>query len=197
MELPKLDLPKLPEKDLVPIHATMESETQWPSGSRSSSAQYFRDEKGRTRIEHGDLASIHDPVAGKSFILHKPNKIALPGAPKIPEFHLPDKPEMPKLPGHEMPQAPHPEDLGEKTIEGFKATGKKFSFPQPGKPQPLTHELWHSKDLQLPLHSTVTDPSTKTITSMRMKQISPGAKLDPAMFQVPHDFKSIVPKPKI
>ena len=67
----------------------METVMKSAKGSVSSAARFFRDEKGRTRIEHGDLASIDDPVKGKSFLLNLPNKVAIPAAPKPPQMQFP------------------------------------------------------------------------------------------------------------
>lgn len=195
-----------PPKPVVPIQATLETATKWKSGGASSSAKYSRDDQSRTRIEHGDMVSVHDPVKGESFMLHPPTKTAIPGAPSAPAApSMPSAPSAPKAPG--LPQFKPPEfketaDLGEKTIDGHKVSGKQFTTQTPGKP-PVTQEVWTSKDMQLPLHSTTTDHATGRTSVTQMKNISPGAKLDPAMFKVPPGFKMAkppepptLPKPK-
>jgi hypothetical protein len=188
---------ELPTKDLVPVHATMESATKWPSGQTSSSSTFMRDEKSRTRVEHGDIVSVNDPVAGKSFLLHPAKKIAIPQEPKPPM--LPAQPAVaaPK-PGAApaLPQAPEfkeTADLGKKMVNGHMAQGKQYSATVPGKPKPMSAEVWTAPDLKLPMHSTVKDPSTGTTTVTQMKNVTPGAKIDPGKFKIPADFKTIQP----
>lgn len=191
------------------IQATLESHTQCTSFARVTTAQFFRDELSRTRIEQGGLASIHDPVTGLSFTLNPAQKIAIPGIPKLPGISLPKLPAipgiaLPKIPGVQLPQVPGVQapqtpketiNLGEKTIDGITVSGKQLSFPIPGKPQLLMMgEMWISKDLKLPIHSSVTDPSTGCVMTTQMKNVQSGVKLDPGMFQVPAGFK-ITPPP--
>ncbi|HUA85463.1 MAG TPA: hypothetical protein VMB85_16485 [Bryobacteraceae bacterium] len=200
------------------IQAILESQTQCKSFTRATTAQFFRDELSRTRLEQGGLASIHDPVSNQSFTLDPAKKIAIPGVPKIPGMALPAMPKLPgvtlpsapkipgvtlpKLPGVTLPQVPGAQipkptqiaDLGEKSIDGIKVSGKQFSIPVVGKSLPLANEVWTSKDLKLPIQSTVTDPSTGCVMKTQMKNVQPGVNLDPKMFQVPPDFKVVPPK---
>jgi hypothetical protein len=183
-----------PPKDLAPVQATMETVMKSAKGSVSSAARYFRDEKARTRIEHGDLASIDDPVTGKSFLLNLPNKVAIPGAPKPPQMQLPQAPALtPLQAGGKPPDMKETADLGEKFIDGIKARGKRYTLPTPGKPEPMTAEVWTAHDLALPMHSSITDPSTGTTTITQMKQVTPGVKLDPKMFEIPKEFSLVAP----
>lgn len=188
-------------KDLVPLQASMETCTQSPMGETKSSAQFFRDEKSRVRIETGDHAIISDPVKGESFTLDLPKKIAIPSPvpPPLPGMKPPEMPKMPKAPG--MPEIPAPPefketaDLGEKLIEGVKAHGKEYSAEVPGKPKPIKNEIWTSEELQLPVVSKFIDPASGTTSTMEMKKIAPGAKLDPSLFKVPDGF-ALKPPPK-
>ncbi len=171
------------------MQATLETQMNSGHGALSSTAKFFRDGKGRTRIEHGDLASVSDPVQGRSFLLNLANKIAIPGAPgppQIPGF----PPVSPAAPAVKAPEMKETAGLGEKVIEGVKAQGKRYTLPAPGRPQPVTAEIWTSHDLQLPLHSSVVDPATGTTTLTAMKNIASGAKLDPALFEIPKNFKT-------
>jgi hypothetical protein len=192
--------PTTPSKPPVPVQATLETVTKWKSGGTSSSAKYSRDDQSRTRVEHGDMVNIHDPAKGQSFTLHPPTKTAFPGAPQAPGAPgMPSAPSAPssgpKIPG--MPQFKAPEfketkDLGDKTIDGHAVSGKQFTAQTPGKP-PMTQEVWTSKDMQLPLHSTTTDHSTGMTSVTQMKNVTPNAKHDPGMFQVPAGFKMVQP----
>jgi hypothetical protein len=189
----------------MPLQANMETVTKWKTGSASSTGSYSRDDQSRTRVEQGGMVNIHDPVKAQSFTLHPPTKIAIPGAPPAPAApaapsapSAPAAPAAPKVPG--MPQFKAPEfketaDLGQKTIDGHQVSGKQFTAQAPGKP-PMTQEVWTSKDMQLPLHTTTTDHATGMTSVTQMKNITPNAKLDPKMFQVPPGFKTIqLPKP--
>jgi hypothetical protein len=193
-----------PPEALVPLRATMETSMKWASGQvASSSSTFMRDEKGRTRVEQKEIASVSDPVEGKNFLLHPPKMIAIPQMPKaqmpkLPE--LPHKPSIavPKVPGAlpEMPQQPQFKevaDLGKKQIEGVTAHGKQYTATVPGKPQPMSMEVWTAPELKLPIHSTVHDPSSGTTVVTQMKNMTHGAKLDPAHFQIPPHFKIVPP----
>jgi hypothetical protein len=185
-----------PPKNPVPVQATLETVTKWKSGGASSTAKYSRDDQSRTRVEQGDMVNIHDPAKGQSFTLHPPTKTAIPGAPQAPSAPgMPSAPAAPKVPGmpqFKMPEFKETKDLGEKTIDGHKVSGKEFTAQTPGKP-PMTQEVWTSKDMQLPLHSTTTDHSTGTTSVTQMKNVKPNAKLDPGMFKVPPGFKMVQP----
>ena len=124
----------------------METVSSHGTGSVTTSAKFFRDEKSRTRVEHGDMVSIDDPVKGESYILNMPQKLAIPGAPKPAAPAMPAAPALPGMPKPPAaPGAPKPPqmqeiaDLGEKTINGFKTQGKRYAMPpapaMPGAPQ--------------------------------------------------------------
>lgn len=176
-----------PPKDFVPVQATMETLMKSKQGAVGSTAKFFRDDKGRTRIEHGDLAAIADPVGGRSFLLNLPNKVVIPRAPTPPQ--LAGMPAAPVQSAGQAPEMKETADLGERVIEGVRAYGKRYTLPTPGKPEPVTAEIWTSRELQLPVHSSVADPSTGTLTTTAMKNIVSGARLDPALFDIPKDFK--------
>lgn len=184
----------------MPLSATMETSTKWASGQKASSSTFMRDEKGRTRVDQKDISSISDPVEGKKFLLHPPKMIAIPQMPKPPE--APPKPSIaaPKASGA-LPALPQPPafketaDLGKKQIEGMMAHGKQYSAEVPGKPKPMSMEVWTVPELKLPIHSTVHDPSSGTTTVTQMKNVAPHAKIDPAQFQIPKHFRVIPPIP--
>jgi hypothetical protein len=177
-----------PPKEFVPVQATIETLMKSSQGAVGSSAKFFRDDKGRTRIEHGDLAAIADPVGGRSFLLNIPNKIVIPGAPKPPQLAA-MRAAAPLESAGQAPEMKETADLGERMIEGVKAYGKRYTLPAPGKPEAVTAEIWTSRELQLPVNSSVMDPSTGTLTTSAMKNIVSGARLDPALFDIPADFK--------
>jgi hypothetical protein len=162
------------------------------------------------------ILRCHDPVKGESYVLKLSEKIAIPGTPKpeMPALPKPpaapsiSKPEMPKLgmPGAKPPELPEAADLGEKVIDGMTVKGKRFTMPHPPQPprppgmpeapampQPSTAEVWTSPELKLPIQSSMIDPKTGAKAVTEMKNIKPGGKLDPSMFEVPKDFKIAPP----
>ena len=212
--------PPVPKpKKVVPVSADMVTTSEYPQGQVSSTAKFFRDEDSRTRVEQGDTAVINDPIKGESYVLKMPEKIAIPGKPAPPSMPAVPKPELPKLelpkpevPKFEMPQVKPPElpeaaDLGEKVINGMKVQGKRFTMPKPPelpkppeapKPPaipspPAVAEVWTSPELKLPIQSSMVDPKSGAKSVTEMKNIKPGVKLDPSLFEVPKDFKIAPP----
>src|SRR5450755_1134364 len=97
---PTPPVPKVP-----PVQADMETVcNHGGSGPVTSSAKFFRDEQSRTRVEHGDMVTIDDPVKGESYVLDMPKKLAIPSAPKPSMPAMPAAPAMPGMP--KPPAAP-------------------------------------------------------------------------------------------
>jgi hypothetical protein len=97
--------------------------------------------------------------------------------------------ETPPPPQMKEPEA---EQLGEKTIEGLKATGKRTRITIPANtigndsPLEITHETWYSPELKLLLLSTQSDPrfGETTYSLTRIVTDEPNPKL----FQVPAGY---------
>jgi len=60
-------------------------------------------------------------------------------------------------------------------------------------PAAPTCDVWTSKELNLPIQSSMIDPKTGAKCVTEMKNIKPGAPLDRSIFQVPPDFKIAPP----
>ena len=124
--------PKVP-----PVAADMETVCTQGNATTTTQSKFFRDEMSRTRVEHGDIASISDPVKGQSFVLNMPQKIAMPSQPSMPGLPaMPGMPAMPAKPNVALPQIQPPQmqetkDLGQKVINGIKVHGKQYSLPAP------------------------------------------------------------------
>ena len=213
------------------------------SGPVTTSAKFFRDEKSRTRIEHGDMVSIDDPVKGESHILNVPQKLAIPTTPKPPS---PAMPAAPALRGDAQASncAGSAETTGDegncrprrKDNQRFQSAGQTLRHAR------RTANAWRTEDarctrrrsasyaggarharcptnagrargsrasrhaanadqrnldltgIKVADQSSVTDPKTGATSVTEMKNIKLGAKLDPALFKVPPDFK-IAPPP--
>lgn len=87
---------------------------------------------------------------------------------------------------------PEAEQLGEKNIEGLKATGKRTRITIPANtigndsPIEITHETWYSPELKLLLRSTQSDPRFGE-TTYTLTKIVPDEP-NPKLFQVPAGY---------
>ena len=109
-------------------------------------------------------------VEGKRYTIAPPAMPQMPGAPSAPQApQLPGMPKPPQIPG--APKLP----------------------AMPAKPaMPSTAEVWTSPQLQLPMASKV-NGSFGQQTAVCQKAI-PGEP-NPAVFQIPPDYKQLLPKP--
>jgi len=175
--------------------------------SRTSQTTLYRDAQGRTRREVTiDAATpatatvkhviimINDPVSGKRYMLDPTNKTAreLPG-PRGRGDH-------PKRPAGEavkemLSKNVQRDQLGNKTISGFEASGEKVTRTIPAgeigneKPIEVVTERWFSSDLQLPVLLVHTDPLMGTATT-KVTSVTRGEP-DASLFQVPSDYKIV------
>jgi len=184
--------------------------------SNTHQISLFRDSQGRFRKEGsmppmGDLAVdqphsfvvIHDPVAGKGFLLNPDKKVAhvmalsnhgprngkagkgisadvAPGGPDAIDSAETSNPNVTK------------ESLGTQTINGISAQGSRFTRLIPAgkigndKPLTVTREVWYSPDLQMVVQSKHSDPRFgDTVYSLtNIQRTEPAANL----FTVPSDF---------
>jgi hypothetical protein len=186
------------------------------SGSPKQTAyRLFRSSDGKTRVDTGNTSVIHDPSAGKSIVLDHVKKEAQISAAPPPQ--VPGMPSMPQLPGMpSMPQAPQPpsvhvQDLGKSLMQGREVEGKRYTIQPPAIPQmpkmpgmpkppqmpqapqpPTTAEVWTNPQLQLPMATRLNGPFGQQ-TSICQNAV-PGEP-HPAVFQIPQDYKQILPKP--
>lgn len=168
----------------------------------------YRDSQGRVRFESETLIpdgerrqniSIRDPLKRISISLDPVRKTAR-------VFHQPDpatirKEQSQQPPRPEPSQISHTtEQLGNMTIEGFNATGIRFTNTTAanaiGNSEPLVSvsEIWRSPDLAVELLTTYSDPQHgKTVHKLtNIQRIEP----DPALFQIPADYAvTDVPSP--
>jgi len=175
-----------------------------------------RDSQGRFRKEGsmppmGELAVdqphsfvvIHDPVAGKGFLLNPDKKVArvMPlhdrgprgakAAKGIGADVAPSRPD-----AIDSAEATDPnvtkESLGTQTLNGISAQGTRFTRLIPAgkigndKPITVTREVWYSPDLQMVVQSKHSDPRFgDTVYSLtNIQRTEPAASL----FTVPSDF---------
>jgi hypothetical protein len=171
---------------------------------------FYRDEQGRTRLEHGAAGNshvaIHDPVAGYSVMLDPTNKVAHKLA--HPRGHA----QMGAV-GHAGPLPPPPpgggdvvymrrevklgepvkEDLGTQTINGVVAHGTRTTLTIPAgkigndRPIQVVNERWYSSDLQTLVKSVNNDPRFGE-TDYELTNIDRSAP-PASLFQIPSDYK--------
>jgi len=181
--------------------------------SNTHQVTLYRDSQGRSRREGsmppmGEFAvdqphsfvMIHDPVAGKAFLLNLDKKVAhvmalpnhgprngkgmsadaAPGGPDAIDSAETTNPNVTK------------ESLGAQTLNGISAQGTRFTRLIPAgkigndKPITVTREVWYSPDLQMVVQSKHSDPRFgDTVYSLtNIQRTEPAANL----FTVPSDF---------
>jgi hypothetical protein len=184
--------------------------------SNTHQVNLYRDSQGRFRKEGtmppmGDLAVdqphsfvvIHDPVAGKGFLLNPDKKVvhvmALPNhgpqggkaAKGMGSDAAPVGPDAMDSAETNNPNVTK-ESLGTQTINGISAQGTRFTrLIAAGKigndkPITVTREVWYSPDLQMVVQSKHADPRFgDTVYSLtNIQRTEPAASL----FTVPSDF---------
>ncbi len=176
---------------------------------RKTLSNVCRDSQGRTRRETtftgvGALAasgqsrsfvSIHDPVAGSTYVLHTDTKVA---------EQLPTRPNRPKNPDavqnrfeqHFQQEIANgtlkKDDLGTQIINGVSAQGTRYTRTIPagqiGNANAITivNEQWYSPELQTMVKIVRNDPrlGQTTYTLTNIQRTEPAASL----FTVPTDY---------
>jgi hypothetical protein len=169
---------------------------------QESHGKIYRDAEGRARCEIEDakgsitVIEIVDPPARLSIRLNPQQKTAR-------VTHRPQSPPPPatplrqdiaaKPPAKRGPSVQHTEEaLGNQEIEGFAATGKRYSNTTPagqaGNEKPITSvmEEWYSNDLKITLLTTRDDPRSGNAV-IRVVNIHAGNP-DAAVFQIPEGY---------
>lgn len=182
---------------------------------KQSQTLLYRDGQGRVRremtIDVGTPATgtvkrtmivIKDPVAGRRYILDPNSKTAreLPLRAQGHGAHA-NRPAGPAGEGHgkRMSAPLQEQELGTKTIDGVQAEGRRVTKTIAAgeigneKPIEVVSERWFSTDLQIPMMVTHSDPMMGTVTT-KVTSITRGEP-DPALFQVPADYKVVVGRP--
>ncbi len=157
--------------------------------------------------DHAKSIFIHDPVAGTSYVLEAESKTARssqepksfsvePGKYKMmTQRHMRDKASTTVSPeGHiKMEVQIKTEDLGTQVMEGLAVQGKRVTKTIPAgqigneRPLEMVTETWYSEELQTIVMSKSSDPRTGE-TMYKLTNVS-RAEPDPALFQVPADYK--------
>jgi hypothetical protein len=181
--------------------------------SRTTTSFVARDSEGRTRREQSfgaigpfapsaegpKIISIHDPVAGASYMLDAITKVDN----QMHEMHGPPPEHMAKIQfgaGHLVTEGGAPgkepsvnrEALGVQSINGVMATGSRvvrtIAAGQIGNDRPIeiTTETWYSQELQTLVMSKTSDPRVGD-TVYKLTNID---RSEPALslFTVPSDY---------
>jgi len=197
--------------------------------SRTNASSVARDSEGRTRREHSlgaigpfaaandapKMVSIHDPVAGKNYMLDANTKTAnvlpdLPphlapeGMPALHAGHVAGAQEIVtaqagaiqafhiSVSGKDTDANVKTESLGSQTIAGVNATGTRttrtIAAGEIGNDRPIeiTRETWYSPELQITVMSKTSDPRTGD-SVYKLTSID-RSEPSPALFAVPGDY---------
>jgi hypothetical protein len=189
----------------------------------TTTTKIYRDSQGRTRTEMSlpalpggppppVMITIHDPVAGATYLLNAENKTAQKIIAPSPSVQVQTGQELPPLPppppGSPGMMGPmtimaarsdmssktndQSQDLGSQTFEGVTATGTRTTSTIPagaiGNEQPIetATERWFSPALQVVVKSIRTDPRIGQTTEslQNLTRAEPNSSL----FQVPGDY---------
>jgi hypothetical protein len=179
-----------------------------------------RDSEGRTRNEiymsNGRVGArdedqpafifISDPVGGQWIHLNPRQKTAIVNP--LPVNHqsggdasvktTPQQARLTQFPQARSKARPEVEKLGQDTIDGVAAEGERMTTVIPAGTQgndrdiTVVTEHWRSTDLGIEVLSKTTDPRGDTTTEIKnLSRTEP----DPALFQVPPDYKVQAPQP--
>ena len=191
---------------------TSETVTTLPDGNRivrENRVRLWRDSDGRTRSEFSlssiagptplelntTVTVIDDPAARERYMLQPSAKVAVtvPIQPCMTNAGGdPDVTVGPPRPARLQMRMSPPVNLGERTVNGEKATGSRVEATIPagayGNKQAIqmSAEQWYGRDLQVVVEATYKDPRTGE-TRYRLSDIrrdEPDAKL----FQVPENY---------
>jgi len=187
---------------------------------RRTSSTVARDGRGRVRREQqlaaigpvlpeGDvrMVTINDPVARVHYSLDPVRKAAIrsgrpgpphaPGRPALPPPHVVGAGGVGTFEHHvevPSPQDKRTEKLGSKEVEGVAAEGTRTTMTIPAgaigniRAIEITSERWYSAELRVVVYSRRSDPRFGD-TTYRLTNIV-RAEPDPALFQVPPDYKT-------
>lgn len=177
---------------------------------KETQTKLYRDSQGRVRREmtvdlntpmtgaaRHTMIMINDPVSGHHYMLNPDNKTAhempVHGKGKGPHPFLPgDGPKY--VPSGKAPNVQE-QQLGTKDINGVAAEGTRVTRTIAAgeigndKPIEVVTERWFSKDLQLPVLTTHTDPMMGTVTT-KLTNVTRGEP-DASLFQLPSDYKVV------
>jgi hypothetical protein len=201
--------------------ATTQSTTQFSDGNRilrTNTVRFFRDGQGRTRTERGGgdgdettaqstpMITIHDPVAGRFYVLNPQTKTAfvykMPNrGAGVPPAIAPRDP----IPGFALmglgmaigasasTEASSAEtSLGQKIISGVSTMGTRIIRTIPsgalGNEKPITSTLeeWRSPDLGIPVQISQKS-SIGGVVTLNLSQVV-RAEPDPTLFAPPADY---------
>lgn len=153
---------------------------------QSSSAVFWRDQEGRTRLEQGSTVTIYDPVSHAMYLLDSQTK-------KARSIPLPEGKERQR--GSASDKTHRRIKLGTTVIDGGPASGERLITILPAnsamgnkKPIQKTTTVWRSEPLQLPVLTIIDDPLIGKLTS-RYTNVEKYSSLNPTLFQIPEGYE--------
>jgi len=172
------------------------------STETTAAGKVYRDAMGRTRTERSTspdgvvTVEIVDPVAGVRYVLDAGNKMAYRSerAPSAKAARGPMIADAPQAMAAGLQQI-SVEPLGKRMMDGIEASGQRIlttvvpAAESNDKLSTITTEMWVSRELGITLASRVVEPRMGEVT-YRLSNIT-RREPDPALFQVPEDYKII------
>jgi hypothetical protein len=147
--------------------------------------QFYRDGRGRTRLEVEGRISISDPTTRTAVFLDPKELVAK-------RVTLPPASRTSRSAGSAQPAPAH--DIEGRNIEGFETKGKEYTFTIPegrmGNKAPIVQTIrtWYSEKLKMALRAESSDElSGERAQSFRALQV--GQEPDASLFQVPPGYK--------
>jgi hypothetical protein len=179
------------EPSLPPLSATYEVSLvkQLSGGNRidkTVAGKYFRDSRGRTRLEMGGKISISDPAKRIAIFLDPANltakRVMLPVLDRSASGRS------------NSTTSPAPKPLGSRWIEGFETIGNEHTYTLPagviGNTAPIQQkvEVWISEELKVPL-LTISRDEVGGDRTQAYRMIQKVSQLDESLFAIPSGYK--------
>lgn len=152
---------------------------------RAVTGQFYRDSRGRTRLEVDGRISISDPVARVAVFLD-------PSAHLAKRVVLPQPSTQPRV-NPAFPASNPPREIAGRLIEGFETVGKEYTLTIPegkmGNKAPIVQTIrtWYSANLKMPL-LTVSSDEISGERSQSFRALQVGREPDASLFRIPTDY---------
>lgn len=125
-----------------------------------SSSQYYRDSKGRTRVEAGSVVTISDPASATTLRLDRKSQTFL----RLSSGDTKRQPD-----GLSDGLSTQSRDIGQSVVSGVPVEGRQYTVTIPAsklqaaKTKEVT--VWLSRDLQLPVQTRFYDAAGQDVTT--------------------------------